>query len=449
MSLTTSHFVPFPRTEVWDWHTRNGAVARLTPPFSGLYPIAEAESLATGTTTFGLPGGLRWVARHDLVGYRSGHSFVDVCISAPIRKLAHWRHTHTFNDAPGGTVITDRIDTRLPSTVVEPMVAYRQHQLMADLEASRRIQHLFPPPEHKPVVAMTGSRGLLGRALTAYLRTLGITVIQLVRKNPKEGQRLWDPDYPPASLLDGVDALIHLAGEPIWGRFTPAHKEAIRSSRIQPTAKLADLVSHSSTCNTFIAASAIAYYGAECGVGQPAAESDEQGEGFLAQTVADWEAAGESQARVVNIRTGLILSGRGGTLPIFRGLASAGLGGRLASGTRALPWIAIDDLVDIYAHALLDNWSGPINAVAPEITTNQELSQTIGRCLNRPTLLTIPMLGPKLLLGSEGATELALADQRVTPARLLSRGHVFRYPTLADALAHELGAEQLAETRDA
>ncbi|MDU0477789.1 TIGR01777 family oxidoreductase [Staphylococcus chromogenes] len=445
MSFSTSHVVPFPLQEVWDWHTTPGAVARLTPPFAMMHPIQVADSLATGTTIFALPGGLRWVARHDLTGFQPGRSFTDVCTSAPIKKFAGWRHHHQFSEVNGSTKITDTVTTRVPTSTVSAMFAYRQHQLIGDLSARSRLRGLLALDDAPKTVAITGSRGLIGREICAFLSTLGIQVIPLVRSKVKPGHRLWDPTDPDRALLDGVDALIHLAGEPIFGRFTAQHKQAMRDSRVEPTRRLAELVDASDTCTTFITASAIGYYGAECGLETPVDESSAPGTGFLAELVTDWEHASQCSKRVVNIRNGVVLSGRGGSLPVFRALCSAGLGGNLGSGEQHMSWIAMDDCVDVFTRALVDpTLRGPINAVAPAATTNADFVHALASLLRRPTFLPIPTLGPRLLLGSEGAKELALANQRVTSQVLHNAGFEYRFPALADALAHELGGEALA-----
>src|SRR5262249_51557934 len=159
------------------------------------------------------------------------------------------------------------------------------------------------------------------------------------------------------------------------------------------------------------------------------------GGGFLGDVVTDWEGvtapAEQSRVRVVRVRTGIVQSPRGGTLQLMRPLFSAGLGGRLGAGRQWLSWIGIDDLVDVYHRALWDAaLSGPVNAVAPHPVRNAEYTRTLAHVLHRPAVLPVPRLGPQLLLGEQGARELACASQRVIPGRLTQAGHRFRQPDL-------------------
>ncbi|MDO5031509.1 TIGR01777 family oxidoreductase [Corynebacterium sp.] len=453
MSFQAQHVVPAERNEVWHWHTRAGALTRLTPPFTFMTPLSQAESLADGTSVLGIAGGLKWVARHDLSRYLKGHSFSDVCISAPMRALAQWRHDHRFSDHPQGTLITDTVDTRIPGSALESIFAYRQRQLIGDISFA---QQLGPLNERPLTIALTGSHGGVGRALAAQLSTLGHTVIPLVRSaptGPTGAQRLWRPEDPTEDLLRGADVLIHLAGEPIFGRFNSAHKKDIRSSRVEPTRRLAELAARTEGLRAMICASAIGFYGPDRGSTE-LHEDSSRGEGFLADVVADWEAAcqpaRDGGVRVVSMRTGVVLSGNSGVLPIMRALFSTGLGGSLGKGNFWYSWVALDDLTDMYVRAALDeSWEGAFNAVSPTPVLNKDFGAALGGTLKRPAVVPIPTLGPALLLGKEGARELALADQKVLPARVTQHGHVFRYPTIEQALAHELGAEQLVETSTA
>lgn len=454
MSLSSSHIVPGRREDVWDWHTRPGAVQRLTPPFIPLTPIQQAHSLKDGTTIFSLPAGLRWEARHDLSGYVKGFSFTDVCLNAPIKALSYWRHTHSFLDASTpqavATKITDDVHTRVPASTLAPMFAYRQQQLIGDLNFAQRIQGLSAA---KLTVAITGSSGLIGTALRAQLTTLGHKVIQFVRPDNQPAKidpatmRIWDPLQPNPDLLHGVDVVVHLAGAPIFGRFTEAHKQSLWQSRITPTQELAKLIAAHDQPITFIAGSSIGYYGHDR-TDEVLTETAASGTGFLADLTKQWEAAANlaqaAHTRVVNLRTGIVLSGRGGFLPVLRTLFSAGLGGHLSTGEQGFSWIALDDLTDIIITAALDDaLEGPLNATAPTPVTNAQMAQDLGAQLNRPAWFPIPTIGAKAILGSQGTEEFALADQHVIPDVLLKRNHYFRYPTLSAAFAHELGNETL------
>lgn len=455
MSFQISHIIDAPREDVWQWHTRPGAVVRLTPSFLPMTPRKQATSLANGTTVFTLPGGLKWEAKHELSGYVSGYRFTDRCVTAPIAALAKWRHVHVFADALDAegkltaTKITDSLDTRLPGSALSAAFAYRQQQLIHDFQALQRIEAIAEEQQQQRrlVIAMTGARGLVGTALTAQLQTMGHTVVPLTRSNPCEGERLWNPEDPADDLLDGVDVLVHLAGESIMGRFSEAHKQAIYDSRIEPTAKLAALVRDAATCHTLVCASAIGFYGHDTG-DQIVDEHDDAGDGFLASVCKDWEAASAQASvegkRVCNIRTGIVLSGAGGLLPVMKGLFSVGLGGELSGGKPWFSWIAIDDLCDLYCRAIIDQRCvGAINAVAPNPVRNADFTEALGQELNRPTIIPIPSFGPKLILGEEGAKELALANQRVAARKATELGHVFRYEHIQQALAHELGGEAL------
>ncbi|MDT5147070.1 MAG: uncharacterized protein QOC58_1715, partial [Mycobacterium sp.] len=352
-----------------------------------------------------------------------------------------WRHTHDFEDAGGDrTRVIDRVDTPVPGSLLRPMFAYRHRQLADDLAAHRRAAENGLAPK---TIAVTGSSGLVGSALTAFLSTGGHRVIRLVRGAPRGAdERRWDPDGPDPQLLAGVDAVIHLAGASIAGRFTDAHRRAIRDSRIGPTRRLAELVSRNESI-VLISASAIGYYGYDRG-DETLTEESGRGDGFLADVVAEWEDATAPAegggARVVLVRTGIVQSPRGGTLRLMRPLFAAGLGGRLGDGRQWLSWIGIDDLVDVYHRALWDTTlSGPVNAVAPQAVRNDEYTRTLAGVMHRPAVLPVPSLGPRVLLGAQGARELACASQRVAPRRLNAAGHRFRQPALEQALRHLLG----------
>jgi len=446
MGLTYSSVVDASLGDVFSWHTRPGAITRLTPPWLPARVLSEASSLRDGQAVLGLPGGLRWTAVHQPADYDPPHAFADELASPPLS----WRHLHQFS-ATGerATLVTDVVETPLPARVLRPMLVYRHRQLAADLAALARSRQLAREigTEGPLTIAVTGSGGLIGTALTALLTTGGHQVIRLVRRPPRHaGERYWRPEDPAPELLDGVDALIHLAGASIGGRFTPARKAEIRDSRILPTRRLAELASRApEPLKAFVTASAIGIYGPDRG-DEVLTEDSPRGEGFLADVVADWEDAARPAAaagiRTVQVRTGIVQTPRGGMLRLLSPLFEAGLGGRLGSGKQWLAWIGLDDLLDVYRRAVLDaGLSGPVNAVAPEPVRNEDYTRALASVLHRPALLPVPGFGPRLLLGAEGAREIAQASQYVRPERLTGAGHEFRQPELGGALRHLFGRE--------
>ena len=446
MGLTYSSVVDASLGDVFSWHTRPGAITRLTPPWLPAQVLSEASSLRDGQAVLGLPGGLRWTAVHQPADYDPPHAFADELASP----LLSWRHLHQFSvTGERATLVTDVVETPLPARVLRPMLVYRHRQLAADLAALARSRQLAREigTEGPLTIAVTGSGGLIGTALTALLTTGGHQVIRLVRRPPRHaGERYWRPEDPAPELLDGVDALIHLAGASIGGRFTPARKAEIRDSRILPTRRLAELASRApEPLTAFVIASAIGIYGPDRG-DEVLTEDSPRGEGFLADVVADWEDAARPAAaagiRTVQVRTGIVQTPRGGMLRLLSPLFEAGLGGRLGSGKQWLAWIGLDDLLDVYRRAVLDaGLSGPVNAVAPEPVRNEDYTRALASVLHRPALLPVPGFGPRLLLGAEGAREIAQASQYVRPERLTGAGHEFRQPELGGALRHLFGRE--------
>lgn len=443
MGLTYASVVQARLGEVFAWHSRPGAVIRLMPPWQPIRVEQEAGTVRDGQTVLSLPGRLRWVASHQPDRYDPPHEFADSLSWIPLPAVLPWRHTHRFAVAgEAATLVTDVIDTPVPARVLRPAFAYRHRQLADDLAAQARARAIGPDTL---TVAVTGSSGLIGTALTALLSTGGHQVVRLVRRPPRHaGERYWRPDDPGPELLSGVDAVIHLAGASIAGRFTPARKQDIRDSRLTPTRRLAGLAASAAPqLRAFVAASAVGIYGPDRG-DEVLTETSSRGDGFLADVVADWEDATVPAAaagiRTVQVRTGIVQSPRGGMLRLMYPLFAAGLGGRLGDGKHWLAWIGLDDLLDIYLRAVIDpGLSGPVNAVAPEPVRNAGYTGTLAGVLHRPAVLPVPAFGPRLLLGAQGASELARASQNVRPQRLIEAGHQFRYPQLEAALRHVLG----------
>ncbi len=304
-------------------------------------------------------------------------------------------------------------------------------------------------------VLISGSSGLVGSALARSLRAAGHQVPRLVRRRPTtpdavspkgNGRELfWDPAAGAldSGALDGVDAVVHLAGENIaGGRWTAAMKRRISESRVAGTGLIARAVAAADPPPVLISASAIGYYGDRGD--QQVDEQSVAGEGFLAGVCRRWEAAtepaAEGGARVVCPRIGVVLSRRGGALKKMLTPFRLGLGGVVGSGRQVISWIHLDDLVGVIEYALSHpDLSGPLNAVAPDPVTNRELTRTLGRVLRRPTLVPMPAPLVRLVFGEMGQ-ELLLAGIRVAPARLVASDFVFRFGDLESALRHELRA---------
>jgi uncharacterized protein len=451
MTFTSSQRLDLPLDEVWRWFTSPGAMTRLTPPFMGMRVVREAENVRDGVAVLrpALPSPIpalpapTWVATHDPLGYVEGRRFVDRVTSAPYQQLVDWEHEHEFDEVDGGARILDRVRARVPVAVLQSMFAFRRSRLEADLAALARARAFAGG--RSLTVAVTGSSGLVGTQLCAFLGTAGHRVVRLVRGPAQgEGVRHWEPDRPSPDLLDDVDVLVHLAGSSIAGRFTAGHKRRLRDSRIVPTRKLAELVARRGGATSMVSASAVHFYGADRG-DEVLDEGSRPGSGFLAEVVHEWEDAcdpARETARVVNVRTGIVLSASGGMLGVLAPLFRAGLGGRLGTGRQWFAWIALDDLVDIYVRAICDeSLSGAVNAAAPRIVRNSGFTRAMGRVLHRPTPLPVPDFAPVMVLGKDGYDELAAANQRMRPAQLEERGHHFRFPGLEEALRHELGRE--------
>jgi hypothetical protein len=289
-------------------------------------------------------------------------------------------------------------------------------------------------------VLVSGSNGLIGRAFMESLFAGGHEATRLTRGNRVVAPRvLWNPvtgSLEPR-LLEGFDAVVHLAGENIAGRWTPALKEKIRDSRVKGTAFLAQaLAGLARPPRVFVCASAVGYYGDR---GEEVlTEESGPGEGFLPEVCRAWESAGDPAARrgirVVHLRFGVALSRRGGALAKMLLPFRLGLGGRLGSGRQWWSWVSLEDARGAILHAIqTETLSGPVNVTAPAPVTNAEFTRALGRALRRPTLLPLPAFLARLALG-EMADSLLLASARAEPQKLLSTGYRFRHPTLSSAL---------------
>lgn len=296
-------------------------------------------------------------------------------------------------------------------------------------------------------VLVTGASGLVGAALVPFLTTGGHHVARLVRSQPRPGaaEVQWDPEtgIRETGSLEGIDAVVHLAGENIAsGRWTAERKARIRDSRLKGTRTLCEALARlAHPPKVLVSASAISYYGDR---GEEVLrEEGVPGAGFLADVCRGWEEATESAVqkgiRVVPLRIGIGLSPAGGALAKMLLPFKLGVGGVIGTGHQYMSWIALDDLVGAIHHALItDALQGPVNVVAPQPVTNREFTKTLGRVLGRPTLFPMPAFAVRLAFG-ELADELLLASTRVEPARLVATNYAFRHPDLEGALRHLLG----------
>lgn len=298
-------------------------------------------------------------------------------------------------------------------------------------------------------ILVTGSHGVIGRALIDVFTGRGDRVVRLIRgpSRPTSPEPTWDPAAGriDENRLEGFDAVIHLAGETLIGRWTPARKVRIRDSRINGTRLLAGALGRlSRPPRTLLSASAIGYYGDRGD--EIVGEESSPGIGFLADVCRQWEASAEparrAGIRVVHLRTGLVLSPTGGVLPRILPIFRLGLGGRLGSGRQYMSWIAIEDVCGAVLHLLAGTTvSGPVNLVAPHPVTNREFTAALGLALSRPTRFAVPASVLRVALG-QMADEALLASTRVEPARLRASGYPFRFPDLSGVFFALLGGQR-------
>lgn len=289
-------------------------------------------------------------------------------------------------------------------------------------------------------VLISGSSGLIGSALVHSLERTGTGVMRLVRGTPRNASEIaLGPGGGPArAAVSGFDAVIHLAGESIVGRWSEAKKKKIRESRVQGTANLAGVLAAAEIKpKVFACASATGFYGDRGD--EVLTERSASGTGFLAEVARDWEAAARIAAdagiRTVNLRTGLVLSANGGALAKMLLPFRLGLGGRLGSGRQWWSWIHIEDVIGAIHHVIATaDLSGPVNLVAPNATRNAEFTNKLASTLHRPALFPVPALALELAFGRMPARELFLSSVRAMPEKLVNEGYNFRFPDLDRAL---------------
>lgn len=451
-----------PREALFAFHANEGAFERLAPPWERLAVLEREGGIRDGgRLVMALrkgPARLVWVARH--FGYAEGERFCDEQERGP---FARWTHEHRCDEgsSPGGSVLRDRVAWALPGGAIgnalggglarrqlDRMFLFRHLRTSRDLErhgrwaASARLR-----------VVVTGASGSIGSALVPYLASAGHDVTRLVRREPRDDARLvgreafWDPaaGVVAQDAIDRCDAVIHLAGEPIAGRWTDAKRRRVESSRVRGTSIIAEAVARAvrgdGRARPLLSASAVGYYGDR--PGETLDETSDPGDDFRARVCVAWEDAAsparDAGARVALLRIGNVLGAR---TPLVARLAPVwrlGLGGPFGSGAQRWPWIGLDDLVGAIEFLLhREDIAGPVNLTAPSVNTNRDIALALARVLRRPALGRYPAWALRAAFGGL-ADEALLSDQAVTPRTLLDRGFAFLTPTLGACLAWELG----------
>lgn len=443
-----------PAAEVFRWHERPGALERLTPPWEQVRVVRTGEGVTDGqrvvlSQKVG-PLWREWEVEHR--GYVAGKEFRDVAVRGP---FASWEHRHrVVADGSASCSLIDEISYRLPAgalgkavagawtrRTLERLFAFRHARIQEDLRLNTRYGAVRPMR-----FLISGASGLVGRNLSAFLRSQGHEIVTLVRRAPAQTNEVfWNPSKGELDphALKAIDVVIHLAGANIAGaRWSRGQREAIWDSRINGTRTLVvalEQLRHRPFA--VVAASAIGFYGNRGD--EELDETSARGGGFLADVCEAWEhevgVVEELGIRPVMLRTGMVLSPEGGALGSLLPLFRTGLGGRLGTGRQWVSWISIDDLVGAYYHAVLDQrCRGPVNAVSAEPVRQAEFAQTLGRVLGRPSVLPAPAFALRAALG-EMANELLLASSKVAPSRLCEVNYRFRHEHLEDALRFLLG----------
>lgn len=454
-----------PRDEVFAWHQRPGALTRLTPPFGGgpdkvteaptdgIEPGSRVKLGVSVPGTFGTVH-VPWTARHG--DWDPPHYFTDRMERGP---LGEWEHRHNFEEtSSGGTLVRDQVTVRaLPTSLdkasgpsdklmrgqLERIFAYRERQLRGDLDFHD--EHRGP----RLRIAVGGASGLIGSQVCALLETGGHEVVQLKRGGSTgPGVIGWDPTKGRLNPRDlaGIDVVLHLGGSSIATRFTDKNKAEILRSRVASTKLLVRAIGQvpaDQRPRALVVGSAVGYHGTDRG-DEILAEEQPPGEGFLAHVCDEWEKAAHGAevfgVRVVNVRTGLVLTPSGGLLRPQLPLMTAGLSGPLGGGKQWQSWIGIDDMAGAVAHLVLsEDASGPYHLAAPNPVRQKDFARIVAGVLHRPAMVPTPLAGPRALLGKEATEELVAASHRVDVSKLLGAGYRFRHADLRACAEHILG----------
>ena len=457
--------VPISAQKLYEWHASGGAFERLKPPWDNVRVVSwqggEKTSHLTSQEQFGdISMGaqvcislkqsfvkMQWTAQH--VAHKEGEFFVDRQISGP---FSFWEHHHRFIPIDNhSSFLEDEIHYKMPLHPIgniglpfmrrklESMFAYRHEITKRDVISYNR----YNDHSKSLRIAITGASGLIGRKLVAFLRGAGHNIFPMNRrKKGEKNEIIWSSDGFDASPLEGMDAVIHLAGESIASRWTKKKKKRILESRVHGTRTVAEAISQlKNPPKTFISTSAIGFYGNR--EEEELDENSKKGQGFLSDVCEQWELsaqkARDAGIRVVHPRIGIVISGQGGALGPMILPFSCGLGGPMGSGDQFMSWVSIDDILDLFLWVLHDTTiEGVVNFTSPNPVNNTEFARQLGKAVHRPAFLPAPAFALTMLLG-EMAQGLILDGAKVVPRKALDKGFVWRYDELKDVFYHELG----------
>lgn len=440
---------------VFNWHERDGALFRLSPPWENISLVSKDGGIEAGAKCrIDLKMGrlnIPWYAEHLV--YEKDKFFKDRQAKGP---FALWEHSHFFSEEHGITTVRDHVDYRLPMHGVsskiagkfvreklERMFRYREDVCKNDIEFYTEYR-----PKPKTIV-VSGSSGVLGSSLIPFLTTQGHRVVRLIRDKSKLciGDVCWNPN---AGIIEEIfehaDAVIHLTGEPIGeGKWTEMKKREIIDSRVRSTALLSEtLLKMKNPPKTFISASAIGYYGNR--YEEKITESSKMGHDFISKVCNRWEEAAmpaqKHGIRTVFLRLGVVLTPAGGALSKMSLPFSLGLGTVFGSGRQYMSCISLDDVLYSIGHILeTESLSGAVNLTTPHALTNRDFSDILAAYYRKPRFLKIPSYIIEKVFGQMGR-EVLLSGANVYPEKLVNSGFRFRYPELTDILRHELGGHK-------
>lgn len=452
MRFTKTSKIEASARDLFDWHARPGAFARLTPPWQTVEVVREDPGLQVGKQVelkMDTPvGKKRWLAEH--IGCVDGVEFTDIQREGPFKR---WQHRHLFRHIDDRNCeLVDEIEYELPfglfgksfgSGYVEKQLSkgfeYRHWITQRDMAFCNRLPRTGPLK-----VLITGGTGFLGSRLGDLLRSQGHEVSVVTRSKRSESDVRWDPQKGEVerSRLEGCDALVHLAGESLTsGRWTESRKRSLWSSRVDATSFLVDTLSRlESPPKVLLSGSGIGYYGSD--PERVFDESAKRGEGFLAELCEAWEAQARRAetlgTRVVLLRTGVVVDPRGGALkqmlPAFR----MGGGGPIGDGEQWFPWIGLEDWIRAVVWcAQQKKVAGPVNLAAPGIVRQKEFASELGHALGRPSFLPAPKFALSAVFG-EMAEAALFSSIRAEPAALQQSGYEFELPRLDAAFRRVL-----------